>query len=343
MKAIKDSSFPGAVLLVSHNGNTIYEKGFGHFTYDTSSASVTNKTIYDIASLIKVIATTTAAMICLDKNLFELDDKVSKFIPEFAQNGKENITILNLLLHNSGMPAWKKYYSLNLSAEGIVNDIYKLKTEYEPGTKTVYSDLGFIVLGKLVEKVSGRTLDRFCGEEIFLPLQMTETFFNPPDTLKFRIAPTEMDNYWRMKQIQGEVHDETAALLGGVAGHSGLFSTGPDLIKLLQMILNNGTFNGQQLIKPETVELFTKRFSEKSTRALGWDTKSEKGSSAGNYFDETSFGHLGFTGTSVWIDATRKLIVVFLTNRVYPSRENKKILKIRPKLHDAVIHAIDEG
>jgi len=145
-----------------------------------------------------------------------------------------------------------------------------------------------------------------------------------------------------MKQIHGEVHDEMASLLGGVAGHAGIFSTAPDIAKLLQMILNKGTYNGKQFIKPETVELFTKRFSEKSTRALGWDTKSETKSSAGNYFDKVSFGHLGFTGTSVWIDPTRNLFVVFLTNRVYPSRDNKRIFSIRPKLHDAVIRAIDE-
>ena len=339
--AIKDSAFPGAVVLVSKDGKIIYEKGFGHFTYESSSSSVTNKTIYDIASLTKAIATTSAVMICFDKNLFELDDPVSKYIPEFAQNGKANITIKNLLLHNSGLPAWKKFYSLNLSAEEIINDINKLKIDYEPGTKTVYSDLGFIVLGKLVEKVSGRSLNEFCKEEIFKPLNMAETFFNPPDSLKYQIAPTEFDNYWRMKQIHGEVHDETASLLDGVAGHAGLFSTASDIAKLLNMILNKGTYNGKQLIKPETVELFTKRFSEKSTRALGWDTKSETRSSAGNYFDKVSFGHLGFTGTSVWIDPTRNLFVVFLTNRVYPSRVNKMIFSIRPKLHDAVIHAID--
>jgi CubicO group peptidase (beta-lactamase class C family) len=341
--AIKDSAFPGAVVLIGNDKEIIYKKGYGNFTYDSTSTKVIDKTIYDIASLTKVIATTTAVMICVDKNLLMPDNPVSKYIPEFAQNDKEKITIKNLLLHNSGLPSWKKYYTSNLSAEEIINDIYNLKPEYQPGTKTLYSDLGFIVLGKLIEKVSGRTLDQFCYEEIFTPLEMQNTFFNPDDSLKYLIAPTEFDNYWRMKQIQGEVHDETASLLNGVAGHAGLFSSAEDIAKLLQMILNKGFYNGRQLIKSETIETFTKRYSDESSRALGWDTKSKTGSSAGNYFDESSFGHLGFTGTSVWIDPKRNLFVVFLTNRVYPSRENKKIFSIRPKLHDAVIKAIDEG
>ena len=170
---------------------------------------------------------------------------------------------------------------------------------------------------------------------------MNSTFFNPPDSLIDKIAPTEYDNYWRNKLVWGEVHDETASLLNGVAGHAGLFSTAKDVSNLLQLLLNSGTFNGHQLIKPETVKLFTNRYSDKSTRVLGWDTKSREKSSAGNLFDLTSFGHTGFTGTSVWIDPTRNLFVVFLTNRVYPTRENKKLYKVRPTLHDAVINVLD--
>lgn len=165
--------------------------------------------------------------------------------------------------------------------------------------------------------------------------------YNPPDSLKKYCAPTEFDNYWRHRQIQGEVHDETASMLGGVAGHAGLFSTAEDIAKVLQMLLQNGRFNDRQLIKPETVMLFTRRQSDKSTRALGWDTKSETGSSAGNLFGEDSYGHTGFTGTSVWTDPERKLFVVFLTNRVYPTRQNNKLSKVRPALHDAVFKALE--
>jgi len=339
--AIKDSAFPGAVVLISIDGNIIYEKAFEHLTYNDTSAAVTKNTIYDIASLTKVIATTTTAMICYDKKLFSLDDPVAKYIPEFSQNGKEKVTIKNLLLHNSGLPVFKRFYKNYSSADEVINDIYKTPLSYEPGSKTVYSDLGFITLTKIVEQVTGKSFDTFCNEEIFNPVQMNSTFFNPPDSLQYKIAPTEYDNYWRNKLIWGEVHDETASLLNGVAGHAGLFSTAKDISNLLQLLLNGGTFNGHQVIKTETVKLFTSIYSDKSTRALGWDTKSRKKSSAGNLFDITSFGHLGFTGTSVWVDPTRELFVVLLTNRVYPTRENKKLYKVRPVLHDAVINALD--
>ena len=339
--SIKDSAFPGAVVLVSKDGNIIYEKAFGHLTYDDTSATVTINTIYDIASLTKVIATTTAVMICYDKNLFSLDDPVVKYLPEFSLNGKEKVTIKNLLLHNSGLPAFKRFYKNYSSADEVIKDIYKTPLNYEPGSKTVYSDLGFITLAKIVEQVTGKRFDVFCKEEIFKPLQMNSTLFNPPDSLKYKIAPTEYDNYWRNKLVWGEVHDETALLLNGVAGHAGLFSTVEDINNLLQMLLDGGRYKNIQLIKPETVKLFTTRYSDESTRALGWDTKSIEKSSAGNLFDITSFGHTGFTGTSVWIDPTRNLFVVFLTNRVYPTRENKKLYKVRPVLHDAVINALD--
>lgn len=341
IQAIEDSAFPGAVVLVSQNGEVIYEKGFGHFTYDVSSSKVSTSTIYDLASLTKVIATTTAAMICIDRNLFKLDDPVYKHIPGFSENGKKVITIKNLLLHNSGLPAWKKFYNKNLDADSIIKNIYQTKPEYPAGTKTVYSDLGIIVLGKLIETVTEKKLDRFCNDEIFIPLKMNNTYFNPPDSVKYKIPPTEIDNHWRKKLVQGEVHDETSSLLGGVAGHAGLFSTAEDLSTLCQVLLDKGIFNGGQFIKPETVKLFTTRYSSQSTRAPGWDTKSATRSSAGNTFSKTSFGHTGFTGTSIWIDPERKLFVVFLTNRVYPSRENKKIIGVRPKLHNAVIDAID--
>lgn len=339
--AIKDSAFPGSVVLVSKDKNVIYEKAFGHLTYDDTSAAVTKNTIYDIASLTKVIATTTAVMICYDKTLFSLDDPVTKYLPEFSQNGKEKVTIKNLLLHNSGLPAFKRFYNNYSSADEVINVIYKTPLSYEPGSKTVYSDLGFITLAKIVEQVTGNSFDVFCNEEIFNLLQMNSTFFNPPDSLQYKIAPTEYDNYWRNKLVWGKVHDETSSLLNGVAGHAGLFSTAKDINNLLQLLLNDGTFNGHQMIKPETVKLFTTRYSDKSTRALGWDTKSGEGSSVGVLFDITSFGHTGFTGTSVWVDPTRELFVLFLTNRVYPSRENKRLYKVRPLFHDAVINALN--
>lgn len=339
-KSISDTAFPGAVVLVWKDGNIIFNKSFGHFTYDKNSPSVTTKTFFDLASLTKVIATTTAVMICFDRNLFSLDDPVVKYIPEFGQNGKDKITIKNLLLHNAGLTAWKKFYEYCNTSEDVLKEIYSSSLEYEPGTKMVYSDWGFITLGKIIEKVSGKTLDVFCKDEIFTPLNMNSSLFNPDESIKKLCTPTEIDNYWRMKPLQGEVHDEASALLNGVAGHAGLFSTAEDISKLMAVLVNKGKFEGSSFIKQSTVELFTKRYSEQSTRALGWDTKSEKGSSSGDYFSLKSFGHTGFTGTSVWVDPEKNLFVVFLTNRVYPSRENFKLGKIRPELHNIIYKSL---
>lgn len=339
--AIADSAFPGAVLLVNQNGNIIFHKEYGKLTYTDTSAAVTIESIFDIASLTKVVATTTAAMICYERGMFALDDTVAKYLPAFSQNGKENITIKNLLLHNSGLPAFKRFYKNYSTANEVIDDIYSTKLDYKTGSKTVYSDLGMIVLAQVIESVSGKRFDEFCTEEIFNPLKMKSTFFNPPDSIKYKIAPTEYDNYWRKRLLWGEVHDETASLLNGISGNAGLFSTVEDINKLVTNLIFTDTVNQNKLIKQETVELFTKRYSANNTRALGWDLKSEQNSSAGNLFDISSFGHTGFTGTSLWIDPTRNLIVVFLTNRVYPSRENKKLYKLRPLLHDEIIRAIE--
>lgn len=339
--AVKEKVFPGAVILIWKDGNVLYEKPYGMFTYEVNSQKVTTETIFDLASLTKVIATTTAAMICIDRNLFLLDDKVINFIPEFGVNNKENITIRNLLFHNSGLTAWKKFYGRGLDENGVLEEIFNSELEYKTGTKMVYSDLGIITLGKIIEKVSGLSLDEFSKKEIFEPLKMNSTFFNPVDSIKNFCAPTELDNYWRNKLLRGEVHDETAALLGGVAGHAGLFSTANDLSKFMEMMINKGIYNNQRIIKQETIDIFTQKKSDQSSRGLGWDTKSEKGSSAGDLFSMRSFGHTGYTGTSIWADWSRNLFVVFLTNRVYPSRENTKIISFRPRLHDAVIKSIE--
>jgi CubicO group peptidase (beta-lactamase class C family) len=344
--AIADSAFPGAVLLVQQNGKILYEKAYGHYTYDTSSGHIKLNTMYDLASLTKVIATTTAAMMCYDRGLFKLDDKVAKYLPKFGVNGKENVTIRNLLVHDSGLrpdiPSYRAFDSVKNKAQGVMNEIYNDSLVYPTGTKMVYSDLNFILMGKIIEKVTGLRLDKFCEKYIFKPLGMKNTMFNPPDSLVYRIAPTEYDNYWRHRQIRGTVHDETSQLLGGVAGHAGLFSTAGDIAKLLQMLLQKGEYRGKRYIKASTVEMFVKKQSDLSTRALGWDTKSPEHSSAGHLFSNISYGHTGFTGTSVWTDPTRNLFVVFLTNRVYPTRKNNKIRKVRPKVHDAVIRAIEK-
>jgi CubicO group peptidase (beta-lactamase class C family) len=340
--AINDRAFPGAVVLVWQDGKILFEKGFGNYTYDSKSPKVSTETIYDLASVTKVVATTIATMICYDRKLFSLDDKVAKYIPEFSINGKKDISIKNLLLHNTGLPAWKKFYGRNLGFDEVLKEIYSSELEYKTGENTVYSDLGIITLGKIIENVTGKSLDKYCSDEIFIPLKMSSTFYNPNDSIKKLCAPTETDNYWRMKTLQGEVHDETSAMLNGVAGHAGLFSTAEDISKLMSVLINKGKLDQKDFIKQSTVELFTRRYSSESTRALGWDTKSDSGSSAGKYFSKKSFGHTGYTGTSIWADPERKLFVIFLTNRVHPTRENTKILKVRPQLHNAVIKCLEK-
>ena len=340
-KAIQDSTFPGGVLLVAKDGNIIYHKAYGHLTYDIKSEKTDLNTIYDLASLTKVLATTTASMMLVSQGKLDLHKPVQFYLPDFIGENKEKVLVQNLLLHNSGLPAWKKFYTFCKNEEEVIQDILKTPLEYEPGSKTVYSDLGMILMGKIIEKISGKRLDDFCKDEIFNPLGMRDTYFNPPKELKKRIAPTELDNYWRMRQIHGEVHDETAYLLNGVAGHAGLFSTAKDISILLQMILQKGFYQGKKFIDSQVVDLFTRRFSDNSSRAFGWDTKSEQ-NSAGKLISENSIGHTGFTGTSCWVDKDRNLIIVFLSNRVYPTRENTKIINFRPLLHDAIVKIIDE-
>ncbi|MCI0707522.1 MAG: serine hydrolase [Ignavibacteriae bacterium] len=346
-QAIRDSAFPGAVVLAGLNGVVGYHKAFGTYDYDPYSRQVDVNTIYDLASVTKVIATTGAVMRLVDEGKLDLDDEVVDYIPQFGQNGKEDITIYNLMVHNSGLPAWRTYYTLcdtmSVPSQCVLDSIYASPLEYETGDSTVYSDLGLITMGKLTEKITGTTLDRYVDSVFFKPLGMSSTMYNPPSWYSSRIAPTEIDNHWKKTgvAVRGRVHDENAATLGGVSGHAGLFSTASDLATFVQMLLNGGTMGGVRYIENETVQEFTTRQSDESTRGIGWDTKNLDGyTSAGKLFGEKSFGHTGFTGTSIWVDPERNLFVIFLTNRVYPSRANTKIFDVRPRLHDAVVNAI---
>ncbi|MDP2208462.1 MAG: glycoside hydrolase family 3 N-terminal domain-containing protein [Bacteroidota bacterium] len=339
--AISDKAFPGAQVMVIKEGEVLHHQNYGRQDYSPDSPEVTDSTLYDIASLTKVVGTTAAIMKLLDDGKINLDNNVIKYIPAFAFNGKENITIRNLLLHNSGLPAWQKFYLTCKSADEVLDSIYNSKLIYKTGDSTVYSDFGFIVLGKIIESVTSSTLDTYLRTEFFEPLGMMNTFYNPPAEIIQRTAPTELDTVWRKKLVHGSVHDETASLLGGISGHAGIFSTASDLAKFAQMILNGGSYGGVQYIKTETVKLFTERTDLKTKRGRGWDFKTLNGySSAGNLFSPKSFGHTGFTGTSLWIDPDRNLIVIFLTNRVHPTRANNKIIKIRSELHDEVIEAL---
>ncbi|MBU2637084.1 MAG: serine hydrolase, partial [Bacteroidetes bacterium] len=340
-KAIQDNAFPGAQLVVVKKGKILLNKNFGTLDYSPNAKEITDSTLYDIASLTKVVGTTSAIMKLYDEGKINLDEKVVTYVPEFGNSGKDKITVRNLLLHNSGLPAWQKFYlTCNTSSE-VLDSIYNSKLIYKTGDSTVYSDFGFIVLGKIIEKITGFPLDIYLKNEFFEPLGMQNTFYNPSSDILQRVAPTEFDTVWRKKLVQGAVHDETAALLGGVSGHAGLFSTATDLAIFVQMILNGGSYGGVQYIKPEPIKLFTERPNMKMQRGLGWDFKTLNGySSAGNLFGQKSFGHTGFTGTSIWVDPERNLFVIFLTNRVHPTRANTKISKLRSDLHDAVIESI---
>lgn len=342
-QAIRDSAFPGAVLLIAKDGIVAYQKAYGAYTYETASKLVDVNTIFDLASVTKVISTTSAVMRLCDEGKLRLEDPVVKFIPPFGQKGKEKITLYNLMVHNSGLPAWKTFYTVCDNPQCVLDSVFASELVYRTSDSTVYSDLGLITVGKVIEKVAGTTLDKYVDSVFFGPLGMRNTMYNPPAMLLPHIAPTEVDTYWKKTgvAVRGRVHDENAAALGGVSGHAGLFSTASDLAILLQMELNGGTYAGQRFLNEETVRLFTKRQSEKSTRGIGWDTRNLRGYSfVGSKFSDKSFIHTGFTGTSVAVDPTRNLIVVFLTNRVYPTRNDSKLFSVRPRVHDAIVSAL---
>ena len=341
--AIADSAFPGAAVAIGRGPAIVWLKGYGHFTY-TSDQRVTPSSVFDLASLTKVVVTTTAAMQLYEAGKLDLDAPVVRYLPEFGQNGKDRVTIHQLLSHTAGLAPFHPFHRMGItSAEAVRQAILSDSLIYEPGTQSRYSDLGMIVLGWVIERITGQPLDRYAEEHIFRPLGMRHTGFRPvgrPDTT---VVPTEIDTVFRHRLIQGEVHDETAWILGGVAGHAGLFSTAEDLARFAYMLVNEGRLGGRPFLKPETIRLFTTPVDPEraGTRALGWDTRSREGySSAGRLFGPRSFGHTGFTGTSIWIDPDQQLFVILLTNRVYPTRENRKHLAVRARLADLAYEAI---
>ena len=349
--AIEAHDFPSAVLVVGNDKGIIYQNAYGRLTYDDTAKVTTTNTIYDLASVTKVIAATPAIMMLYEQGKLDLNSPVAYYIPEFGVNGKSDITITNLLLHNSGLTAWTPFYQTMTTADQVKNAVYNCTKEYETGTQMVYSDYNAFLLGELVQRISGLRLDSYCKENIFSRLGMNDTDFLIPMSENYRIAPTEYDTYWRNELLIGYVHDEMAAMLEGVSGNAGLFSTGPDLFKFMQMMLNKGKYtderrmskeNSEILFKDETVDLFTTKatgLGYSNSRALGWDTRPDPTHyppPCGNKFSVNSFGHTGYTGTSVWCDKEKKLIVIFLTNRVYPKRGNEEIRNVRPKVHDEV-------
>lgn len=332
-------AFPAAATAITLRGKLVALKAFGHFTFDPQSSRVTEDTIFDLASVSKVVATTALAMILYDRGELDLDIQVRKIITEFAGEDprRDEITVRMLLAHSSGLPAYEKLFEQAQTRDELLHRAYTMPLAAEPGSVAAYSDIGFITLGEALACIAGEGLDRFCQSNIFGPLGMAKTSYCPPQPMRASIPPTADDTWFRHRIIQGEVHDENATVLGGVAGHAGVFSCAADVAVFAQSILSGN------LVRPETLSLFTRRETKPagSSRALGWDTPSQP-SQSGKHFSPSSFGHLGYTGTSLWIDPVRQLSVTLLTNRTWPDNRNQAIQQVRPAFHDAIIEALED-
>jgi CubicO group peptidase (beta-lactamase class C family) len=371
--AISQRAFPAAEVAITHRGRLIALKALGRFTYEPNSPPATPTTLFDLASLTKAVATTSMAMLLYERGLLDLDAPVSAIVPEFMQDPardprRHDVTLRMLLAHSSGLPAYEKLFLKFRTRAELLQAAFTTPLAANPATRADYSDIGFIILGVALERLADESLDRFCQREIFAPLAMANTTFNPPIELRAQIPPTAEEreescgagaparempaaqipssgsqqpgrSAFRGRRIQGEVQDENASILGGVAAHAGLFSTAADLAKFAHAMLNAGG----AILRPETVALFTRREPAPpgTSRALGWDTPSTP-SQSGKYFSSNSFGHLGYTGTSLWMDPTRQLSITLLTNRTWPDCSNEAIKQVRPKFHDAVIEALKD-
>lgn len=361
-RAIGDRAFPGCVVSVGTSEGCTWREALGKLSYGRDAPAVTQLTQYDLASLTKVVGTTSVILRLAQDERIDLAAPISRYIPEFlaraADEGererRRSVTVEHLLTHCAGLVAWRPFYRDVSSYDELLDRVLRTPLERAPGEKTVYSDLGFILLGEIAARVGGRPLPELERSLVFAPLGMTDTLRNPPSEQRPRAAPTELSAEgaegpegpegpasepgpcW-----QGVVHDENARAGGGVTGHAGLFSTAGDLCRLAEEILR--CRRGRPgIFRPEWVRRFTRRrgLVSGSSRALGWGTPSE-GSSAGNRLSPTSFGHTGFTGTSIWLDPDRDVYVILLTNRVHPTRENRKVFAVRRRLADAVADAID--
>lgn len=342
--AIREGKCPGAVVLIGHNGEVVYRRAFGHRALVPEKLPMMPDTVFDLASLTKVIATTTAIMQLFEQGKIRLEDPVANYWPDFKANGKEAITVRELMTHYSGLrpdltlnPSWSGY-------ETAMRMIADEKPIVPPGTRFIYSDINFEILGELARRISGEPLDVYCANHVFKPLGMRDTMFNPPAALRNRIAPTEYQQGATGKILWGEVHDPTSRNMGGVAGHAGLFSTAGDLAIFAQMILNGGKYSGVQILSPLAVEKMTALATpsgKRAIRGLGWDIDSPLSSNRGELFPIGSFGHSGFTGTSLWIDPFSKTYVILLTNSVHPAGKGN-VIALRSKVATIAAAAVGE-
>lgn len=335
---IRVGAFPGAVVVVGTRDTVLLAKGYGHFTYSTDSrVPGADSTIYDLASLTKVVATTASVMRLVEAEQLDLDVPVQRYLPDFVGEEKEQVTVRHLLEHRSGLRAFLPLNEQAATAEEARHLVVTEELRWPPGSRMEYSDLNAMLLGWIVESASGLSLDEYAAREVFEPLGMTQTRFRPPRDSRPRIAPVGL---WRGYVIAGELHDQNAVRLGGVSGHAGLYSTGMDLARYAQMYLNQGRdANGVQLFRPQTVQMFTQRGYRH--RSLGWEMNdtTEEGHT-GRLLSDSAFGHGGYTGTSIWIDPSRDLFVIVLTNRVYAPKTRRSISTlraIRGRIADAAV------
>lgn len=338
---VAEGAAPAVAIAVGRHGRLVHLRGYGRIDHAPNAPEVDALTHFDLASVTKVVATTTAAMILEDDSLLDLDRTVASYLPELRDSAKAAITVRMLLTHSGGLEAFAPLYRELRGREQYLAEIDRRPLRSRPGERTVYSDWDLVLLQLVIERITGEPLDAFTARRIFAPLGMRDTRFRPGPELRGRIAATERDSA-RGGLIWGEVHDPNAWAMGGVAGHAGLFSTARDLAVFAQMLLNGGEYDGVRIVRPETLARWTAPQRRGSSRALGWDTPSGQ-SSAGRFFSARSFGHTGYTGTSLWIDPERSLFVVLLTNRVNPTAANQKHVALRRAVADAVMEAVRDA
>jgi serine-type D-Ala-D-Ala carboxypeptidase len=337
-RAVRDSVFPGAIAVVGTHAGPLVTVSAGHLDWSPSPVP-DEHTLWDLASLTKVVGMTSAVAQLVEQGRIDLDAPVQRYLPEWTGPNKHRVTVRHLITHQAGLPAFKQYFKLNLSPDSTLALFMREPLDTVPGARMVYSDIGAILLGKIVERVSGETLDVYLQRHVFGPLGMHETRYRPPAELLPRIAPTEQDP-WRGRHLRGEVHDENAFALGGVSAHAGLFSSAHDLDRFARAYLNGGELDGARLASAATLRRFTTVWdSTFSSRALGWDTPA-RNSSGGHFLMRPAFGHTGYTGTSLWIAPQHDLYVMLLTNRVNPTRERTGIAGVRVAVADATMRAL---
>jgi serine-type D-Ala-D-Ala carboxypeptidase len=348
--AIAARAFPGCAFGVLAGGEVALADALGRFTYEETAPAVALDTVYDVASVTKAVATTSAAMLLWQRGQLDVDTPLGDVLPGFVIGRADaamarRVTLRHLLAHSSGLPGYVEFFRTAATPAALLRACLELSLQAEPGTRFEYSDPGFILLGKALEVLTGEDLATWCSREIFAPLGLSASEFRPSPWVRTSIAPTEEDTTFRMKRIQGEVQDENAWVMKGVAGHAGLFSNVPDLLGFSGELLaaaraEGGSSAASRLFRSGTVNAFAQRQGpEGSSRALGWDTPSEK-SSSGRYFSPHSMGHLGYSGCSLWIDLKADMAVILLTNRTWPDRASQLIREVRQTFHNAVREAL---